>query len=152
MSGLAVAVPCDVLQSAAPFTPGGFERLIDWLPFFLPLGFIPLVLIILFARTRRYWVVCAFFYLGCVILTAYVLSLIFALIAIADILPVYEAGLRSMPIVGLVYAMALGIFAWFLLRMLRLRYWQPGSAPDTWEAGDEAPPAWALSPSRRDPK
>jgi hypothetical protein len=61
MSGLAVAVPCDVLQSAAPFTPGGFERLIDWLPFFLPLGFIPLVLIILFARTRRYWVVCAFF-------------------------------------------------------------------------------------------
>jgi FtsH-binding integral membrane protein len=153
MGLLAVAVPFNVLQCAAPFTPNGFDRWLNAIPFVFPLGFVPIVLIIIIARTHQYWAVRAFFYFGCATLTGYALSLIFAVVAVTGVLPLQETGLRPIAYVGLIYnVLAMGILAWFLLRMLRLRYWQPGSTPDMWEAGDEGPPAWALSPRGRDPK
>jgi hypothetical protein len=151
MCGLAVGVPFNVLQCAAPFTVGGFDRWLNAIPFLLPLPFVPMVLFIIFARTRRYWTVWAIFYLGSGLLVAYGLSLLFALTAVAGVLPVRDSGLLVMPLVGLIYnVLLLGTAAFLLLRLLRLRYWQPGCDAETWEAGDEVPPAWAMSPSRRD--
>ena len=56
--------------------------------------------------------------------------------------------MHVMSITGAIDLVILAPFAWFLLRALRLKYWQPGSLPAEWEPGDETPPAWALSPSR----
>jgi hypothetical protein len=149
MTGLAVGVPFNLLQSAAPFTQGGFDRWLGAIPYIVAFAFLPTILIVTVARTRKYWAVCAFFTLGCLLLFGYATSLLAAIAATSGLLPSSEAGWRTMSVVGLLYNLLLmGPAAWFLSRTLRLRYWQPGTTPSTWEPGDETPPGWAKSPSQ----
>ena len=146
MTGLAVGVPFNLLQSAAPFTQGGFERWLDAIPYIVVFAFLPTIMIVTVARTRKYWAVCAFFFLGCLLLCGYLVSLVVALFAVSGAMPSHETGWRTMCVVGLLYNVALmGPAAWFLLRTLRLRYWQPRATQDMWEPGDETPPNWAMS-------
>lgn len=146
---LSVGVPFCVLACAAPLSSAGFDRWLGSIPYVLGLGLVPALVFIAGARTHRYWTVCAFFYFGCALLLAYVLGLVFALVALFGAFPLRDAGLRSMGVVGALFMLALGLPAWFLLRALRLRYWRPGSLPESWEKGDEGPPAWAMSGSRK---
>ncbi len=116
----------------------------------LALGLLPVPVLTAAACTHRYWTVQVIFAAGNALLLAYPPALAFALAAALGLVPARDKSLSAMGIVGLVFLLALAPAAWALLRTLRLRYWQPGAPASAWEPGSETPPAWALSPSRRD--
>ena len=145
---LATGVPFCGLACAAPVIPGGFDLWLDSIPFVLVFALLPTFALIAGLRSHRYWVICLFFYFGFSLLTAYGVVLPLALAIVAGVFPTREHGLASMSIVALILLLLLAPAAWFLLRTMRLRYWQPGSEAASWETGDEKPPAWALSPKR----
>lgn len=67
------------------------------------------------------------------------------------LVPVLHPDLRFASVVNLVFWVLLAPFAWLLLRMLRLRYWQPWTGPEDWESGNEAPPRLGMTPDRLKP-
>ncbi len=147
---LAAGVPFTALECAAPYTTGGFDRWLNSVPYVVGLALLPMVVLIAGLRSHRFWTVCLFYYLGQLLLIAYALTVLFALAALAGLFPLRDPDIKVMNVVGLVILVCLAPFAWFLRRALRLRYWQPSSTPDQWEAGDEGPPSW--SPFQRRPK
>ncbi len=146
---LAVGVPFFGLQTAAPVIPGGFGLWLGSIPVVLAFALLPTFVLIAGLRSHRYWVICLFFYFGAGLLAAYAVVLPLALAVVAGAFPAREAGLHAMSVVGLILLAALAPAAWCLLRTMRLRYWQPGSAAGTWEPGDETAPTWAMSRERR---
>ena len=136
---LAAAVPLDVLIAVAPLTTGGDDRLVASLPYLLAFGVLPGFVMVLGARSHKYWLICFFFYAGAALLLAYAVAAMIALAGAAGAFPVRDPSLHAMSFVGIVLLAVLSPFAWFLLRALRLRYWQPGSPRDTWEVGNETP-------------
>ncbi len=146
--GLLVGVPFFGLECAAPFVAHGFDRWLATAPIAAGVGIVGGLAIAFSMATHRYWSVCLFFYAGCVALLAYLSALVFAVAALSGMFPVQERGLGAMPVIGIILLLCLGLGALFLLRTLRLRYWQPGTTPDMWETSNETPPAWALSPRR----
>ncbi len=147
---MAVGVPYVDLACAAPVIRDGVDLWLASIPYVLAFALLPILVLIAGLRSRRYWVICLFFYFGAFLLVAYALSLPAAVVILLGAFPVQEQGVGPMSVIGMIFMLALALPAWWLLRALRLRYWQPGSAPETWEPGDETPPAWALSPSRYD--
>ena len=120
-----------------------------WLGSILPvLGFaFVLVLIMAFGLHRRqYWYICYLFAMSTLLLVGYLLGVLASLAALLRLLPLRDPDLHVMSVVSMVFWLVLAPFAWLLLRMLRLRYWQPWTRPDEWEPGDEAPPRWGMSP------
>ena len=146
--GLAVGVPLGDMICAAPVIPGGFDLCLGSIPYILAFALVPMFVLIAGLRSHRFWVTCLFFYFGAFLLRAYALSLLLAAVIMFGTFPVLQKGIHVMTLTGTIYLMIQMPFAWFLLRALRLKYWQPGSLPPEWEPGDETPPAWALSPSR----
>ena len=132
----------------APIIPNGFDLMLKSLPYLFTVWMIPMLVLVSGLRARRFWVICFFYYFGVALLVAYALSLVLVTAILLGAFPVLETGIRVMSVTGMIYLVILAPFAWFLLRALRLKYWQPGSLPSDWEPGDETPPAWALSRSR----
>ena len=145
---LPVGISAGSLTCAAPIIPNGFDLWLASLPYIFGVALLPLVLVAVGLRSHRYWFTCLFFYFGILLLGAYALSLLLAALILMGVFPVLERATHVMSIMGTIDLVILAPFAWFLLRALRLKYWQPGSLPSEWEPGDETPPAWALSPSR----
>ena len=141
-------VPYIDLTCAAPVIPGGFNLLLSSIPYVLVFGLLPLFVLIAGLRSHRYWVTCYFFYFGAFLLGLYALSVPAAVAILLGAFPILDKGLRVLSVVGVIFLLIEALPAWFLLRALRLKYWQPGSLPSEWEPGNEKPPAWALSPSR----
>ena len=137
--GLLVGIPFFGLECAAPFVAHGFDRWLATAPIAAGVGIVGGLAIAFSMATHRYWSVCLFFYAGRIMLVAYAGTLAFALATLSGLFPVQERGLGAMPIVGLILLLCLGLGAVALLRALRLRYWQPGTTPDMWETGNEAP-------------
>ena len=100
--GLLAGTPFVALACAAPFTLGGFDRLLAFLPWILGFGIVTSLAVAFSMVTHRYWSVCLFFYIGWAMLIAYVLTMVFALAAVAGLFTAREAGLGSMPVVGLI--------------------------------------------------
>lgn len=146
---LSVMVPGGALLCAAPVSTGGLDRFLNNLPYMLGGSISMMSLMIAGFLARRYWTICLFFYMGVVLLLGYGVDLIFAAASLAGAFPIRDPEVRVVGLVGLIELVVFAPAPWFLLRALRLRYWQPGSTPDQWEPGDETPPKWALSPSRR---
>ena len=120
-----------------------------WLWSILPTIGFAMVLVIVMAvglHRRHLWFVRYVFVTGSLLLAGYGLGLLLSLAVLLRLVPTRSADLQFMSVVNIVFWSAQGLFAWLLLRMLRLNYWQPWSKPESWEAGDETPPRWGMSP------
>ena len=122
---------------------------LESIPYVVGFCLIPMFALTAGLRSHRYWVICLFFYFGMFLLVAYALSLPFAASVLLGAFTLRDPDLRSLSVVGGILLLGISPFAFFILRALRLRYWQPGSRPDQWEPGDEGPPAWAMSSARK---
>ena len=136
------------LLCMAPIVPGGFDLWLNSLPYICCFSMVISPVIVVGLRYHKFWFVCLFFYSGIILLGAYLLSLLFAASILLGAFTILDTEIHVFSVVGTIYLVFLAPFAWFLLRALRLKYWQPASLPSEWEPGDETPPAWALSPSR----
>lgn len=148
---LSVAVPFIALEGLIPVLANGLDV---WLGSILPvIGFAMVLLLVLALglHKRRYWYVCYLFATGALLLVGYLLGLLTGLAILTHLVPVRHSDLRFASVVNLVFWLLLAPFAWLLLRMLRLRYWQPWTRAAEWEPGDEAPPRWGMSSDRPKP-
>ncbi len=147
---MTAGIPLAVILVAQPLLLAGENILIAMLPWIVGVAFTLMVTLIAGFRARRFWTICLFYYIGVALLASYGAALVFAAVVAAKLFPLKDSGACPVAIWGLIFTVLQFPFAWWLWGALRLRYWQPGSHPDQWEAGDETPPAWALSPNREE--
>lgn len=147
--GLTAGVPTAAVLAAQPLLARGEPLLIAAIPWIVGLTFVLMAALVAGFRARRFWTICLFQYVGMALLAAYVVVLMLATAVVVRLAPLQDVGAYPAAVAGLIFALLQVPFAWWLRRALRLRYWQPGSHPDQWEAGDETPPAWAMSPAKR---
>lgn len=95
---------------------------------------------------RRYWYIRYMFSTGALLLLAFLAGASIGLAVLLRLVPLQHPDLHFISIINIIMWLVLAPFAWLLLRMLRLRYWQPWTRPDEWEPGDETPPRWGMSP------
>ncbi len=145
---LSVGVPFGTLQSLVPVLARGLDI---WLNSALPVvGFSSVlgVIIALGLHKRRFWFVCFWFTTSSLLLAGYAIGLPIGLAVFFRLVPMQHPEYHILCVVNLIMWVVLTPFAWLLLRMLRLHYWQPWTRPETWEPGDETPPRWPSSSSR----
>ncbi len=143
---LSVGTPLLAIQSLIPVLANGLDV---WLGSILPvLAFAMslMVIVILGLHKRRYWFINYLFYSGSVLLAAYPAGFLLGVAVLLRLLPLRHPDQLDGGMFNIALWLILAPFAWLLLRMLRLRYWQPWTQPSQWEAGDEAPPSWAPAP------
>ena len=133
-----ITVPALVCMALMPFGRTVFDFLFP--AFACPVIGLAVMLPVIFGfRSRRYWGVVAFFWVG----TAAIVLILLALATVATVLVTH---LRTPPpLIGLTWGvgalvLVLSALLPFPLRALRLRYWQPGADPSHWENGDERIP------------
>lgn len=133
--------------SLAPVLRNGLEV---WLDTMLPnLALcVPLVLTMaLGLHKRRLWYVATMFVWGAASLVSYIVGLLIGLAVLFRLLPEVHPELRFLLIVNMLGWLAFTFCAYWTLRMLRLRYWQPWTRPTQWEPGDESQPRWTPRPA-----
>ena len=108
---------------------------------------VPLILVMtLGLHGRRLWYVRFLFGWGAAALACYSVGLLLGLAVLFRLVPEAHPELRYTLIVTAIEWLFLTLCAYWVLRMLRLRYWQPWTRPEQWEPGDETPPRWAPPP------
>ena len=109
---------------------------------FSMLLFIPLVAALV---SRKYWGVCYFFVAGCSLVACYLAVLLAGLACKLALSPPGDPRQSHAATTGLVFLLIVLPAPGLLARALTLKYWQPWTTPDMWEAGDERAPAWAAA-------
>ncbi len=108
---------------------------------------VPLVLAMaLGLHRRRLWYIRFMFGWGATGLAGYAVGLLLGLAVLFRLVPEAHPELRFTLIVAMIGWLCFTLFAYWVVRMLRLRYWQPWTRPEQWEPGDETPPRWAPRP------
>ena len=109
---------------------------------FSMLLFIPLVAAL---ASRKYWGVCYFFVAGCSLIVCYLAVVLTSLVCKFALSPHADARGAYTGTTGLIFLLIALPAPMLLARALALKYWQPWTTPDMWEAGDERAPAWAAA-------
>ena len=136
---LSAGVPFGTLQSLVPVLAHGIDI---WLNSALPVfGFSTAlgIVIALGFHKRRYWFVCFWFIMSSLLLVGYIIGLPIGLAVFLRLVPMRHPEYHILGVVNMIMWTVQAPFAWLLLRMLRLRYWQPWTNPESWEPGDETP-------------
>lgn len=138
----APGIPALTIMAASAWLPGGVD--VAYPMALIPVGLWAIIAIplIIGFKSRRYWGVVLFFWVG-----------LFCAIA----LPIAVIGLSLLYLLTIhhqppeyyyIYMGALLLLMvpfWpFLIRALRLKYWQPWTRPDEWEVGDERIADWVF--------
>ena len=132
MGGLALYALCGELPLPDPWLLGLF------------LGWVALLLGSFIGLTyRRFWGICLGWGQGVVVAAVYPVALA-ASILVPLGLVVVDAERQFLAWYALVWLGAVAPLWWCLVRMLRLRFWQPWRQRDEWEKGDEPIPRWAM--------
>lgn len=138
----APAVPGLLAMAIAPWLPGGPE---NGLPFALA-GLAPWMVtavpLIIGFKSRRYWGVLLFFYVGVCCAVALPLSIV----VLAGLI---LTNFQHPPDQFYDVWFGVGLIAMLpfwprLVRTLRLKYWQPWTNPSEWETGDERIANWVF--------
>ena len=145
---LSAGVPFFIVESLIPVFTGGIDT---WISSIIPVLAVALFLSAIVVGglfRRRHWYVCYMFGSGCVLLAGYVVGVGLSVTVLLRLLPVVHPELLFGNAINIVMWLLLAPLAWLLSRMLRLRYWQPWTAPGEWEPGDENSPRWGMSLAR----
>ena len=67
-----------------------------------------------------------------------------SLAILGGFVPEESPDLNFMSVVNIIDWLVISPLPWVLLRMLRLRYWQPWTTPDQWEPPGPVPPTRTL--------
>lgn len=142
ISVFAPAIPALTAMSVCPWLPGegdtdlahGFACIGVWAVLCVPL--------ILGFKSRRFWGVVLYFYVGAFCAIALPIALVILAILIA-------ATTHNRPPTFFYMWFGFGLIPmvpfWpFLIRALRLKYWQPWTRPEEWETGDERIAGWVF--------
>ena len=113
------------------------------LPYVVGASFIFIIIVSLNLHKRRLWYIYFMFISGCLLLASYLLGFLFGLMILFHLVTLHEPDLYPVSYLVVFYWFLTGILAWWTLRMIRLRYWQPWTTAEQWEPGDEAGPRWA---------
>ena len=140
---LSGAVPLATMQSLLPVFKTAFDHWLDSIPFLFVCVTVFIIVCVLNLHKRRLWFIYLMFISGCLLLASYAIGVTLALLILVRIIPLQEPDLHFASYFNVFYWAVAGIFAWWTLRMIRLRYWQPWTTPEQWEPGDEAGPRWA---------
>ena len=137
-------IPFFVMQSLVPVLKNGTQI---WLASLLPvLGASAAVglLVGLGLPRRRSWYVTFVFAFGCLLLAAYAIGLALGAVILLGLLPEAYPDLSFISVVNIVLWLIISPLAWLLLRMLRLKYWQPWTTQADWEAPTAPPQSQTL--------
>ncbi len=137
------AIPAAIMESLIPVFRTGIDNLLAVLPICLPIAFIAILVVSFSLHKRRLWFIYFVFYGGCVVIISYATGLLLAAAVALHLMPLQQPDLYKLAFFNLFYWCLLGIPVWWTLRMIRLRYWQPWTAAEQWEPGDETGPRWA---------
>ena len=143
VAGLAPMTPIAFLLAMAAWSPdvaattvgGALASVLIWTAVFIPtvIGF----------KARRHWGVTMFFTVGvwCLVVLPAALAVTAVLLIATWRRPPELVSLTWFGFALMALMMAT-LWPW-LLRCLRLRYWQPWTRADAWEVGDERAAGWA---------
>ncbi len=140
---LFAAVPFATMQSLLPVFKTAFDRWLDSMPLLFGCATAFIIICVLNLHKRRLWFIYLMFVSGCLLLASYALGLTLGILILLQVIPLQEPDLHFASYFNVLYWALAGIFAWWTLRMIRLRYWQPWTTSDQWEPGDETGPLWA---------
>ena len=138
--------------SLFPVYKSGIDLMLAALPYIVGVSFIFIIIVSLNLHKRRLWYIYFMFMSGCVLLVLYLLGFLFSLAILCHLVPLQEPDLYRISFLVVFYWLLTGIFAWWTLRMIRLRYWQPWTTAEQWEPGDESGPRWAQRMRERPPR
>ncbi len=127
-------IPFLVMQSLVPVLRNGLDLWLDSLLPVIGISVIAAAIIAFGLVGRRPWYIRFMHTFGWVILAAYALGAGLGLLVLVGLVP-RTPDLRFFNVVNMVGWVIVSPLAWLVLRMLRLRYWQPGTEPD----GNERP-------------
>lgn len=114
---------------------------------------VPLVLAMAIGlHGRQLWYVRFLFGWGATGLACYAVGLLIALAVLFRLVPEAHPELRFALIIAMIGWLCFTFCAYWVGRMLRLRYWQPWTRPEEWEPGDETPACWAPRPVSGPPR
>ena len=137
-------IPFLVMQSLVPLLKNGVDI---WLNSLLPvLGAtsIAAAIVTIGLYRRQAWYIGFVFAYGWLVFAGFAFGFSLALLFLLGIVPHTAPDLRFMTFVNIVEWLLVSPLAWLLLRMLRLRYWRPGSPPEQWEPADDVRPGKTL--------
>lgn len=142
MSVYAPGVPALTAMAVSPWLPGGADTGLAVALAAVGVWAVIAIPLIIGFKLRRYWGIVLYFYVGvfCVVaLPAVIVILAGLILATAHHRPTefYDVWFG----LGLV---AMVPFWPRLIRALRLKYWQPWTRPDEWEAGGERIAGWVF--------
>ncbi len=146
------AIPFFVMQSLVPVLKNVTQV---WLASLLPvLGASAAVglLVGLGLPRRQSWYITFVFAFGCLLLAAYAIGLALGAAILLGLLPEASPNLSFISVVNIVLWLIISPLAWLLLRMLRLKYWQPWTTQSDWEAPNKTPPSQTLLMSLKNRK
>lgn len=132
-------VPFLVLQSLVPVLRNGMDV---WLGSLLPVIGISVVAAAIIAfglAARRRWYIRLIFTLGWVILAGYAAGVGLDILVLLGVVPKNSPDLGFFNVVNIIAWMVVSPLAWLVLRLLRLRYWQPGTTAAEWERPESVP-------------
>ncbi len=136
---LSGVIPFLVLQSLVPVLKNGTDI---WLDSLLPDVAASAVVgaVMAFGLARRRAAYIRFVNtLGWFLLLAYAAGLLAGIAILAGMVAEQSPSLSFISVVNIVLWALVSPLAWFLLRLVRLRYWQPGTRAEDWEAPDAVP-------------
>lgn len=132
-------VPFLVMQSLVPVLKHGMDM---WLGSLLPVIGVSVVAATIIAfglPGRRPWYIRFMFTLGWVILAGYTAGFGFGLLVLLGIIAKASPDLGFFNVVNIIAWVIVSPLAWLVLRMLRLRYWQPWTTAGEWEQPENGP-------------
>ena len=150
--GLLALIPTVTMISLFPVYTNGIDLMLAWLPYIVGNGLVFGLVLTLGLHKGRLWYIYFIFMSGCLLLVLYVMGFLFGLAILFHLIPLQEPVLYPISYYIVFCWVAAGILAWWTLRMIRLRYWQPWTTPEQWEPGDEAGPRWAQRMRERRPR
>ncbi len=142
---LSAGAPLFISQSLVPVFANGIHT---WALSVPPIVVVSLMLctaVISGFHKRHYWLICYWFTTSALLLALYVVGVLLGLVMFFRLVPLRHPDYHFINVVNLIMWTLLAPFAWCLLRLVRLRYWQPWTRPESWEPGDETAPRWAPS-------
>lgn len=141
--GLSAAGPVISMMSLLPVYTNGIDLMLASLPYIVGNCLIFNAILTLGLHKRRLWYIYFMFMSGCLLLSLYAIGFLFNLMILFHVIPLQAPDLYRVSFYIAFCWLLAGIFAWWTLRMIRLRYWQPWTTAEQWEPGDETGPLWA---------
>ena len=143
LSGLSALNPLITMMSLIPVYTKGIDLMLGALPYIIVGCLFFILVLCLSLHKRQLWFIYFIYASGCILITAYVAGFVLDLMILFGLVSLQAPDLYKLSYLCVFYWFLAGILAWFTLRLIQLRYWQPWTTPDQWERGDEAGPKWA---------